>query len=179
MQKIFPNAIEFPKTKGFFGIGIENGQGTRNVGTIWRSAQIMGANFMFTIGGRYNRMKTDTMAGYRTIPMFEFDTLDEFYRALPKESKLIGVELDERSVPIAEFKHPKRAVYLLGSEGLGLSQEAMALCHQIVQLPGTHCMNVSVTGSLIIYDRLMREGYKLENKTTDTNIIGEICRSTL
>ena len=162
MLRKFPNAIEFPKTKGFFGIGIENGQGTKNVGTIWRSAQIMGANFIFTIGGRYNRTRTDTMASYRTIPLFEFDNLDEFSRALPKESKLIGVEMDDRSVPITEFKHPKRAVYLLGSEGRGLSQEALAMCDQIVQLPGTHCMNVSVSGSLIIYDRLMREGYRVE-----------------
>ena len=49
-MKDYPNAIDYPKTKGFFGIGIESGMQTQNIGTIWRSAQIMGAAFIFVIG---------------------------------------------------------------------------------------------------------------------------------
>lgn len=51
MIKNYPNAVDFSKTKGYFGIGIENALQTQNIGTIWRSAQIMGADFIFIIGG--------------------------------------------------------------------------------------------------------------------------------
>ena len=47
MIKSYPNAIDFPKTKDYFGIGIEHALKTQNIGTIWRSAQIMGADFIF------------------------------------------------------------------------------------------------------------------------------------
>lgn len=37
--------------RGYFGIGIYNGKNTANIGTLWRSAAILGANFIFTIDG--------------------------------------------------------------------------------------------------------------------------------
>lgn len=159
MIKNYPQAVDFPKSKGYFGIGIENALQTKNIGTIWRSAQIMGASFIFVIGGTYRRMKTDTIAAHRNIPLFYFETFQDFYASLPFESKLVGIELDEKSIPVAQFKHPHQAVYLLGSEKTGLSEEAKANCHLIVQLPGKLSLNVSVAGSLIIDDRLMKTVY--------------------
>ena len=156
-MKDYPNAIDYPKTKGFFGIGIETAMQTQNMGTIWRSAQIMGADFIFVIGGQYKRMKTDTIASYRHIPLFYFETFEDFYKSLPMESKLIGIELAENSIPISDFKHPNQAVYLLGSELKGLSEDAKNHCDQIVQLPGKLSLNVSVAGSIVMYDRLMKQ----------------------
>ena len=34
----------------FFGIGIQNGKTPENLGVLWRSAQNLGASFIFTIG---------------------------------------------------------------------------------------------------------------------------------
>ena len=44
---------------------------------------------------------------------------DEFYKSLPYDCKLIGIELDDRSEPIKDFKHPERCIYLLGAEDNG------------------------------------------------------------
>lgn len=101
-------------------------------------------------------MKTDTIAAHHHIPLFYFENFQDFNKSLPFESKLIGIELDEKSIPISEFKHPKQAVYLLGSEKSGLSEEAKNKCHLLVQLPGKLSLNVSVAGSIIMYDRLMK-----------------------
>lgn len=155
-MKSYPNAQPFPKIKGFFGIGIEAAMQTHNIGTIWRSAHIMGADFIFVIGGQYQRMKTDTLASFRHVPLFYFETFQDFYKSLPKESKLVGIEFDERSTPISAFRHPAQAVYLLGSELKGLSEVAKSHCDHIVQLPGELSLNVSVAGSIIMYDRLMK-----------------------
>ena len=47
--------------RGYFGIGVFHGKNEQNIGTLWRSANIMGADFIFTIGKRYSRQCTDTM----------------------------------------------------------------------------------------------------------------------
>lgn len=45
--------------RGYFGIGVFHGKNEQNIGTLWRSANIMGADFIFTIGKRYSRQCTD------------------------------------------------------------------------------------------------------------------------
>ena len=54
--------------------------------------------------------------------------------------------------------HPERAVYLLGSETDGLSPEALEHCADVVQIPGEFSLNVSVAGSIVLYDRLLKNG---------------------
>lgn len=38
----------------YFGIGIYHVKNEENIGTLWRSANISGADFIFTIDRRYN-----------------------------------------------------------------------------------------------------------------------------
>jgi len=137
----------------FFGIGIENFKTDQNIGTLWRSASIMKASFIFTIGKQYKIQATDTAISWKHIPLYNYENFEAFYKALPYDCQLVGVEMDEKSVPVAEFVHPPRCVYLLGSEDNGLSKTALEKCHKLVQLPGDHCMNVAVAGSIIMYDR--------------------------
>ena len=49
--------------------------------------------------------------------------------------------------------HPRRACYLLGAEDFGLKKEALDLCHQVVRIPSKFCLNVSTTGSIVMFDR--------------------------
>jgi tRNA G18 (ribose-2'-O)-methylase SpoU len=140
--------------RGFFGIGIENTKTGYNIGTLWRSASIMGASFIFTIGRRYKKQATDTMKSWRHIPLYHYETLEDFHKCLPFDCQLVGVELDNKSIPIQSFNHPERCVYLLGAEDHGLTRKALEKCHKIVQLPGEFCMNVSVAGSIVMFDRI-------------------------
>jgi len=142
--------------RGFFGIGIQHTKTEQNIGTLWRSASIMGASFIFTIGKRYKKQASDTMQSWRHIPLYNYETFEEFYKAMPYDCQLIGVELDDKSEPIETFKHPERCIYLLGAEDNGLTKETIDKCHKIVQLPGDYCMNVSVAGSIMMYDKLQK-----------------------
>ena len=45
------------RNKGYFGIGIINPKSKTNVGSLWRSANILGASFIFTIGKRIPNIK--------------------------------------------------------------------------------------------------------------------------
>ena len=52
---------------------------------------------------------------------------------------------------------PERAVYLLGAEDHGLSRKALDKCHHFIMIPGSQLdqsLNVSVAGSIIMYDRV-------------------------
>jgi tRNA (guanosine-2'-O-)-methyltransferase len=140
--------------RGFFGIGILNGKTIENVGTLWRSADLMGAKFIYTIGRRYRKQASDTMKSWRNIPLYNYETFEEFYKALPYDCQLIGIELHEKSEYIQSFIHPERCVYLLGAEDSGLSKEAIEKCHKLIQLPGRLSMNVAVAGSIVMYDRI-------------------------
>ena len=164
-MKHYPNCIVPEKGRGFVGIGIECAASSRNIGTIWRSAQVMGADYMFIIGKRYETMKTDTMKSWKHIPLFEYPDIAHFIQSIPKGATLIGVELDERSRPLMSYKHPERAVYLLGSEDRGLSKEALDACQEVVQIPGKFSLKVSVAASVVLYDRLLKNsGQLLVNK---------------
>jgi tRNA G18 (ribose-2'-O)-methylase SpoU len=143
-----------PSKRGYFAIGIYGGKTPSNTGMLWRSAQSLGAAFIFTVGCRYLKYdRTDTTKASQHIPLIHFDSIDELKLAIPHGADLIGVELAESAEAINNFKHPERAVYLLGAEDHGLSNEALGACKRVVVLPGRYCLNVAVAGSLVMYDR--------------------------
>ncbi|MCM5664370.1 RNA methyltransferase [Galbibacter mesophilus] len=142
--------------QGYFGIGIQNGKTPENLGVLWRSAQNLGASFIFTIGNRYHKQACDTHKAVGAMPYFHYDTFEDFYKHLPKSALLIGVELTESAELLQDFKHPRRAVYLLGAEDHGLSNEAIEKSHKLIKFQSTLSLNVAVAGSIVMYDRSVK-----------------------
>lgn len=139
--------------QGFFGIGIQNGKTPENLGVLWRSAQNLGASFIFTIGNRYAKQACDTHKAVGAMPYFHYNTFEEFYEYLPKGAMLVGVELDKRAISLETFEHPRRCVYLLGAEDNGLSRIAIDKSHFLLKFKSVLSLNVSVAGSIVMYDR--------------------------
>ncbi len=141
---------------GYFGIGIECCKTWSNYGTLWRTAHILGAQFVFLIGKKFRKSFTDTSKTWRTVPVYSYDSFEEFYRNLPYSCVLVGVEMTPDAEPLENFEHPQRACYLLGSEDHGLSRTALEHCHRKIRLRGDQSLNVAVAGSIVIYDRLAK-----------------------
>ncbi|MDT0293612.1 RNA methyltransferase [Mesonia ostreae] len=139
--------------QGFFGIGIQNGKTPENLGVLWRTAQNLGASFIYTIGNRYSKQASDTHKAVGAMPYFHYDTFDDFYKHLPKGALLIGVELTDEAEALEKFDHPRRGVYLLGAEDHGLSKQAIEKSHKLVKFSSALSLNVSVAGSIVMYDR--------------------------
>lgn len=137
----------------YFGIGIQNGKTPENLGVLWRSAQNLGASFIFTIGNRYAKQACDTHNAIKAMPYFHYETFEEFFKNLPKGARLVGVELTERAQNLETFHHPRRCVYLLGAEDHGLSKKAIEKSHFLIKLKSQLSLNVSVAGSIVMYDR--------------------------
>ena len=146
--------------QGFFGIGIQNGKTPENLGVLWRSAQNMGASFIFTIGNRYAKQACDTHKAIGAMPYFHYETFDDFFNNLPKGAMLVGVELDDKSVQLETFTHPKRCVYLLGAEDHGMSKIAIDKSHHLVKFKSELSLNVSVAGSIVMYDRQAKLSFR-------------------
>lgn len=137
----------------FFGIGIQNGKTPENLGVLWRSAQNLGASFIFTIGNRYAKQASDTHDAVKAMPYFHYETFGEFFKNLPKGARLVGVELTKTATDLETFHHPRRCVYLLGAEDHGLSKEAIERSHFLVKFKSEFSLNVAVAGSIVLYDR--------------------------
>lgn len=145
-------------TRGFFAVGIWHPKHEMNVGTLWRSATLYDAAFVFTVGARYRRQASDTPNTPAHIPLFHYTDVDDLVKHLPYSAPLVGIELDERAKDLTSYSHPQRAVYLLGAEDHGLSPEVMDRCHDLVVVPTVRSFshNVAVAGGLIMHDRFTK-----------------------
>lgn len=163
--------------RGFYGVGIVGSKTPINVGTLWRSAGILGASFMFTAGRRYPQQASDTIKAWRHTPFFEFDSAEELFRAIPKGCVPIAVEMGERSRSLPLLVHPERAVYILGAEDTGVPPRVLDRCAYVVSIPGDHSLNVAVAGSIVLYDRVAKRGavaQSVEQRVENPRVAGSI-----
>ena len=138
----------------YFGIGIYNPKTQENVGSLWRTAFTLGASFIFIIDAKYKKKSSDVLKVWSKIPLFQYESIDAFLQTVPYSCKIVGVEMDKKAIPIKEYKHPDRAIYLLGSEDNGLTNELKNKCQDLIILPGENSMNVAAAGSIVIFDRI-------------------------
>ena len=139
--------------RGYFAIGVYRAKTETNVGTLWRSAYQLGASFVFTVGARYRKQRTDTYATSNHVPLFHFDGLDDLICHMPDSCRLVGVETGGEDARLV--KHPNPCCYLLGAEDFGLPTVVLSRCDMVVSIPAVRrsSFNVSVAGSIVMYER--------------------------
>ena len=142
-----------------FAIGVDHPKHEVNIGTLWRSAYAMGAAMIFTVGRRYEPRKQhgDTVKAFRHIPLLHFTSWEDYREHAPFGWVPVGVEIGRAATSLPEYKHPDRAVYILGAEDGGLTNAAAALCRDLVVIPSRYCLNVAVAGSIVMYDRAAKK----------------------
>jgi tRNA G18 (ribose-2'-O)-methylase SpoU len=138
----------------FFEIGVINPKTPQNIGTLWRSAYQLGASGIFTVGERYGKQGSDTVKAWSSIPLRRYQDIQQLIDTLPYSTMLIAVEMG--GFKLEDFKHPKRAVYLLGAEDHGLPKSVIQQCHYCISLSSerTQSYNVAVAGSIVMYHRV-------------------------
>lgn len=150
--------------RGYCGIGVYNIKNALNVGTLWRSAYCLGADFIFTVGRRYRLQSSDTYKAYCHIPLFQFPDLGSFHGGIPYDCQLVGVEIEEGAKQLIDFVHPQRCVYLLGPEDGSIPKDVLARCQHIVKISSRYCLNVASAGSIVLYDRMSKAKKVLEKE---------------
>jgi len=140
-------------------MGAEGISKPMNLGALMRTANAFGASFVYSVNAHdkvRTAYKADTSRTFKNVPYYQWDTIDDM--ALPKGCQLVGIELTEEAVDLPEFRHPRAAAYILGRERGDLSPEMLAKCDHVVKIPTKFCINVSLAGALVMYDRVRSMG---------------------
>ena len=147
------------QARGYFAIGAEGISKPMNLGALMRTAHAFGASFTFSVDAAKNLRETyqaDTSKSFAHVPHYQWSTIADMQ--LPKGCQLVGVELTDDAVELPSFRHPPAAAYVLGREKGDLSSEMLARCIHVVKIPTRFCINLSLAGALVMYDRVMSMG---------------------
>lgn len=139
---------EVKNKRGYWGIAFYEPKFEKNIGMAIRSAHCFGADFIILIGKRFAKTPADTMATERHIPIYEYKDLKDFEAHLPVGCEVVVVECDGDD--IRGFKHPQRAVYLIGGEDRSVPK----IKAKRVKFPTSQCINMAMASTLISYDRI-------------------------
>ncbi|NBC20542.1 MAG: TrmH family RNA methyltransferase [Alphaproteobacteria bacterium] len=145
--------------RGYFGIGAEGISKPMNLGALMRTAHAFGASFVFSVDAESKirqAYKSDTSKSAEHVPYYAWDSVEEM--ALPQGCRLVGIELTEDAVELPRFRHPQAAAYVLGREKGDLTARMLDRCHHVVKIPTKFCINVSLAGALVMYDRVISLG---------------------
>lgn len=145
--------------RGYFAIGAEGISKPMNLGALMRTANAFGASFVFSVDAADRvklAYKADTSKTFESVPYYQWGGIEDM--ALPKGCQLVGVELTDDAVELPEFRHPKAAAYVLGRERGDLTPDMLAKCDHVVKIPTRFCINVSLAGALVMYDRVRSMG---------------------
>lgn len=145
--------------RGYFAIGAEGISKPMNLGALMRTAHAFGASFVYSVRAAdkiKEAYRADTSKSFEHVPYYQWNTIDEM--VLPKGCQLVGIELTPDAVDLPTFRHPPAAAYVLGPEKGNLSEEMLAKCSHVVKIPTKFCINVSLAGAMVMYDRHLSMG---------------------
>lgn len=134
---------------GYFGIAVAQPKTDANFGGIMRSAHAFGASFIVLIGHRYHKQPTDTSKAARHLPLYQYPDMDTFLANRPFDCEIVRVEVNGKT-DLPRFTHLARAIYLLGGEDRTIPED---VGDRSVVIRTSHCLNLAVAASLVMYDR--------------------------
>ena len=142
-------------------LALEGVQDPGNVGTILRTADAFGADGVFLLPGCadvYNHKTVrSSMGAVFRLPVWSCGLKELAALAETAGVPLLGAALREDTVEVGETDL-HRGVVLLGSEGKGLSEAALAACTRTVRIPmAERCESLNVAAAAAV---LLWEGYR-------------------
>jgi len=145
--------------RGYFGMGVEGITKPFNVGNLLRSSHSFGASFFFTINPVVDLKAmrvSDTSGAFDHLPFYSYEKPQDMI--LPHKTSIVGIEFLEDSIELPSFRHPPRAIYVLGPEKGNLSDSMIERCDYTIKIPMKFCVNVGIAGAIVMYDRLITMG---------------------
>lgn len=119
-----------------------------NLGTMTRTAELMGADRMITLHRTRCGTKnaTDTANSWDHIGL-DLNNMGELRKRYPHHT-LVAVDINTgRDTNIYNFHHPARAVYIFGAEDKGLPNTILDQCDSVVTIPAARPWSMNVATS--------------------------------
>ena len=155
-------------------IGLTDPKSPTNVGAVMRAAGCYQADEVRYTGVRYARaakFHTDTKDALKNIPL---NAVDSLIHDIPSDLRIVCVDLVEGAIPLPEFEHPEKALYIFGPEDGTRAQEVINVADAVVYVPTIGCMNLAASVNVLLYDRLAKSKHLVANddlikRSRDTN----------
>ncbi len=145
---------------------LEDVQDPGNVGTLIRSAEAFGVAEIFVTPGCANQWSPKVIrasAGSVFRKPIQRMSLNEALEVLRREGVRIAgaVAHSEQAVPSPAAKLWQPIAVLIGNEGGGLSQQALAMVDEQVNIPcQTESLNAAIAGSLLMYEAQRQNAFR-------------------
>ena len=148
-----------------------NIRSTHNVGSIFRTCEGFGASRIILSGYTpYPALDTDTRLPHiaakltaqihktaldaETMVPFSYQEMPDFGALKQAGYTIVGLEQDERSVVLSDYRPAAKIALLLGEEVEGLTAELRTICDDLVEIPmhgDKESFNVSVAAGIALY----------------------------
>jgi len=140
--------------RGPYAIAMLHPSHPENVGGVARATGCFDADYLATIGHKYEG-HASAVGHDRHTPIWHFLRFKDLLVSLPYKTELVAIDFNEDATRLRDFKHPERALYVLGEEGPGFQNhpEVLERVEHIVYIPAEYCMNVAVAGNMVLEDR--------------------------
>jgi tRNA(Leu) C34 or U34 (ribose-2'-O)-methylase TrmL len=149
------SAVATTSVTNSFAVGMWHSKTAYNLVSLRRSATQLGADFVFSIADRMkNKKPLDETFRDHVLLVKEYKTVLDFsLDTICGEYEWVCVEMG--GIPLEDFVHPAKALYILGSEDNGISSMLRSACKHVVALSSvrSESYNVAVAGTMIMYDR--------------------------
>ena len=72
---------------------------------------------------------------------------------------VLAVELDDKAQDVSTFDHPKDALYIIGSEDKGISEEVLNMVDKTLVVPAEKpwSYNAADAAAIVMYDRYVKK----------------------
>ncbi|GAA4855579.1 TrmH family RNA methyltransferase [Saccharopolyspora rosea] len=150
-----------------------NLRSVHNVGSLLRTGEVFAVDTVHVTGftpypahegderseklqARQTRQLAKAAAGAeRTMPFARHPDVHVLLDSLSDEGyQLVGLEIDPRAIPLAEYSPPQKVAVLLGDEVKGIDPALRDRCDVLVEIPvhgQKYSLNVSVAAGIALY----------------------------
>ena len=156
-------------SSSYFGVGIVGETKDAHHGTLLRSSYQYGASFICTIGGKHSKhtmRDTDTSKAWCYIPIFSYPTVEKLTNCAPYNCPWVACIDGPGGIPLNEFKHPQRALYLFPGDDDTLLQTILPKCKFHISPPrstkykGAELTTSPIFGSMVLKTHVKENSYK-------------------
>ncbi len=138
---------------------IDNITSSENIGSITRSMAGFGVNsFLSSVYSPhpFGRRALRVSMGYVSYLKYHIyeDIISTCQELKKRGYRIFAAEVTENSTPLWHVEIPKKWVLIMGHEGIGISQEVLAVCDEVVTIEmqeGVKSFNVGVVASVMMY----------------------------
>lgn len=150
---------------------VHNIRSTFNVGSIFRTCEGFGVSKIIVSGySPYPRLANDqrlphiadkltsqihkTALDAETMVPFVYQQTPDLEALRNQGFRIVGLEQDQRSIKLSEYKAPQKIALILGEEVSGIESSLRQVCDDIIEIPmrgQKESFNVSVATGIALY----------------------------